>query len=219
MSVKKYNILYKKYNILYKKILSAIPNNLFINKDGVKSCAIDIYFTALGVRPSCIPFDGEVKYGGKCGDEMLKSITKNIKCLDKLKKIKEITVIIGNYYDTGEQIVICNTKLLKENYFDTIFNKLEKSYESLGASRGALPETHILIGKMLGYICPLNIIKLYETYLYDIKYIINNREHMGCWCLYEEKYIKKDIKLLKIMNSVLNLIGEVVEIKISIIKR
>jgi hypothetical protein len=180
-------------DILYNKIFNSIPDKLF--SDDIKlEAAIDIYLTATKVRPSCIPFDKGLYE---------KNYNKWNKCLDNLRQIQEITIIIGNYYDNGECLLIVNTKLLKNNFFKTIFSKLEKSFDLYGIKRSNMSETHILIGKMLGYICPYDTSKLLGKPIYDISFVIDNTIHMGCWCPINNLYIKKSIKLLKNINNVL----------------
>ena len=92
---------------IFTKIYNAIPKDFFLNEDGVFECAIDIYLTYCGIRPGCIPFDGEVQYGGISSDEMLNYMdsAKGKKCINTLNNIKNLKVVIGPYYDTGTSIL------------------------------------------------------------------------------------------------------------------
>jgi hypothetical protein len=195
-------------DILYNKIFNSIPEKLFSDEIKLES-AIDIYLTATKIRPSCIPFDKGLY------EKNLKNPKFN-KCLDNLKEIPEITIIIGNYYDNGECLLVVNTKLLKNNFFKRIFSKLEKSYDLYGSKRSSIGETHILIGKMLGYVCPYDITKIFGKTIYDISFIIDNTTHMGCWCPINNLYIKRSIKLLKKINKVLLNINKTCKIELKI---
>ena len=175
-----------------------------------------IYLTATGVRPACIPFDGEVRYDGMGSSEMVERILKNPKILDKLKKIDEIEVVIGPYYDVHTSIVVINKKA-KEAY--TVLNKLEIIAEKYGDQRGNAPNIHVLMGKLLGYVCPIDLKDIYKLkQVYSIEYTIDNRTHMEIWCPIDKKNINKALELLEKMNAVLSLIDRVATLNIKITK-
>jgi hypothetical protein len=37
------------------------------------------------------------------------------------------------------------------------------------------------MGVLLGYQCPIDLSKLYGKIKYSIEYVINKRDHLGCW--------------------------------------
>ena len=96
IKTKKVNNNYKK---LYQQIYNAIPKQFFVNKDGLEDCAVAIYLTAMGVRPACAPFDGEVRRGGMAGNEMFEKMTKSKigkASLNKLNKTSsQVEPLIG----------------------------------------------------------------------------------------------------------------------------
>lgn len=202
---------------LFNRIVNAIPSGLFKHKESVNEAAIDIYLTAMGVRPACIPFDGEVRYDGMGSNQMIDNIIKNPKLLDKLKKINEIEVVIGPYYDTGTSIVVLNRKDAKETY--KILNRLEKIADKYGDQRGNAPNIHVLMGKLLGYVCPIDLKDIYKLkQVYSIEYTIDNRTHMEIWCPIDKKNINKALELLEKMNTVLSQIDRVATLNIKITK-
>jgi len=197
---------------LYEKILSFIPPSLFRQKDSKYECAIDIYLTIQGVRPACIPFDGEVQHGGISSDEMFTKLTKTregTRILQNMGTLPNITVMIGPYYDVGESIVLVNTK--KIPYLLPIMDEIAK----LRAENG---HKHILMGKMLGYTCPLDLNELAQgDIVYSIVYRIDRRDHMPSWCPLSYKRLWKNASnLLIAMNKALQLIGKKAELIISL---
>ena len=78
---------------LYQRIQAAIPKKLFQNTVKEEAAALDIYLTAKGVRPACIPFDGEI--GGLSADAMFERLQKRPSLLKDLKRIPEIQVLKG----------------------------------------------------------------------------------------------------------------------------
>lgn len=174
---------------IFKKIYNSIPKNIFVNDDGVLSAAIDIYFTWCGIRPACIPFDGEVKYEGISGNQMHEIMTNTEagkKCLAILNKIPNLKVIIGPYYDAGDKIVIYNTNAGIEPLLDKIrllrkrMNKAMEEGKDYGKIRDQI---HKPMGELLGYQCPMNTTEIFSSNIfYSIGYMIGAREHLGCWC-------------------------------------
>lgn len=201
---------------LFNKILKAIPPNLFKHKESVNEAAIDIYLTVTGVRPACIPFDGEVRYDGMGSSQMVERILKNPTMLDKLRAIDGIDVIIGPYYDIGTSIVVIN-KQAKEAY--TILKKLEIIANKYGENRGHISSIHVLMGKLLGYVCPIDLKDIYnKKQVYSIEYTIDNRTHMEVWCPIDKKNINKALDLLEKMNEVLKPLDKVATLNIQIRK-
>jgi hypothetical protein len=193
-----------KYLKLFNNILKAIPSNIFKHKESINEAAIDIFLTATGVRPACIPFDGEIKYDGMGSNKMIQIIHENPKCLDKLRNIKEITIIIGPYYDVGTSIVVANTLSFKSGDVSQIIPKLDKIAEKYGDARSNAKHIHELIGKLLGYTCPMDlptILKMKDVY--TIAFEIDGRLHMPVWCPNDKKYINKALEQLNSINNVL----------------
>lgn len=202
---------------LFNKIYKAIPSNLFKHKESINEAAIDIYLTATGVRPACIPFDGEIRYDGMGSNQMIENILKNPKILDKLKKINEIEVLIGPYYDTGTSIVVLNRKESKDTY--KIIHKLEKIADKYGEHRSNAPDIHILMGKLLGYVCPIDLKDIFkQKQVYSIEYTIDNRTHMEVWCPIDKKNMTKALELLEKMNKVLIHLDKTATLNITIKK-
>ena len=209
---KKVNNNYKK---LYQNIYNSIPKNIFGNKDGIEECAIAIYLTAMGVRPACAPFDGDIKRGGLSGNKMFETMTTSKigkASLNKLNKINRLKVLIGPYYDTGNSILIVNNS----NYpkLKPLLNKITTMSHKDG-------KKHILIGKMFGYTCPINLKKFWTNVdkgknYYNITFRINNTDQMGVFCPLQNKHIKTAMKQLKDMKDVLNKIDKNIELIISI---
>jgi hypothetical protein len=99
---------------IFERIYKSIPKGIFINEDGILSASVDIYLTWCGIRPACIPFDGEVKYNGLSSNEMFSRMTTSQdgkKCLQLLNRIPKLKVVIGPYYDTGLSIVVSFNRL------------------------------------------------------------------------------------------------------------
>jgi hypothetical protein len=198
---------------LFNKIVDAIPTNIFKHKESINEAAIDIYLTACGIRPACIPFDGEVRYNGIGSNEMYDRIIKNNKSLIKLQQIKEITVVIGPYYDTGDAIVVCNTEQMKstQKHLNTIYN-IRKNDNNPADN----PLLHISMGKLLGYLCPSNMSDLYKNKkLYSIEFHVDNRSHMEVWCPIQKKNIADALNKLEEMNTALQLIDKQATLNIS----
>jgi len=201
---------------IFTKIYNAIPKDLFLNKDGLFECAISIYLTYCGIRPGCIPFDGEVLYGGISTNEMLDYMysSKGKKCINTLNNIKNLKVVIGPYYDAGTCIVVYNTSMSKfvEPLLSHIAN-IRSEMEGAGANGAGdklVHQIHIPLAKILGYQCPmdLNKIKKGDIY-YSIGYNIKNRKHLICWCPYKNKtLIDSAQKLSEIKLALTNIIDD-----------
>ena len=203
------------YRNLYQQIYNAIPKKFFVNKDGLEECAVAMYLTAMGVRPACAPFDGDSLRGGMGGDEMREKMTKSKigkASLNKLNKINRLKVIIGPYYDIGDTILIVNNS----NYpkLKPLLNKIANMSHKEG-------KKHVLIGKMFGYTCPIDLNEIYVIMdkgkpYYDINFRINNTNQMTVFCPLQNKHIKKAIKQLEEMKDVLGKIDKTVELIVSI---
>lgn len=190
---------------LFKKISDAIPENLFKYKEIENEAIIAIYLTAMGCRPACIPFDAEIKYGGKGSDSMIDYLEKHPESLEKLKKIKELKVEYGPYYDVGNQFVIYDVNQER---------KVKKLFKDIISAK-KIDDKHIPIGKMLGYTCPIDLNEIYGKPKYDICFKIEGRDHMGVWCPIEKKYINKALQQLEDIKNALDLIDKKVELVIS----
>ena len=144
-------------------------------------------------------------------EEMTKT-NKGKSALEKLGKISKLKIIIGPYLDVHNTILVIN----KDKY-----NELKPLLKQISNMSGGNGKKHILIGKMLGYVCPHDIIKINKIMnkipLYGVKFIVNKTRQMSSWCLYDMKYIKKSVELLNKMNSVLKKIDKSVELSIEII--
>jgi hypothetical protein len=200
---------------LFNKIYNSIPKNIFVNDDGILSCAIDIYLTWCGIRPACIPFDGEIKYGGISGNEMTNRMLTTIEgkqCLAKLAKIPKLKVIIGPYYYYATtSIVIYNSTLniepvlakIKSLHDEIDILKQNKSNKTL--IDNTIDQIHVQMGFLLGFECPIDIPTLFNqhTKCYDITYKINTREHLSCSCPFNTKNIINATKRLEIINDAL----------------
>ena len=203
------------YKNLYQQIYNAIPKKFFVNKEGLEDCAIAIYLTAMGVRPACAPFDGEAKRGGMSGNEMFEKMTKSKigkASLDKLNKINRLKVIIGPYYDIGDAILIVNNSNFPK------LNPLLNKIANMSPEKG---KKHVLIGKMFGYTCPIDLNEIYVIMdkgnpYYDINFRINNTTQMSVFCPLQNKHIKKAIKQLEEMKDALDKIDKTVELIVSI---
>jgi len=203
------------YKNLYQQIYNAIPKQFFVNKEGLEDCAIAIYLTATGVRPACAPFDGEIKRGGMGGDEMFEKMTKSKigkASLNKLNKISRLKVIIGPYYDIGDAILIVN---------NSNFSKLKPVLKKIANMSHKKGKKHVLIGKMFGYTCPIDLNEIFVIMdkgkpYYDINFRINNTNQMSVFCPLQNKHIKKAIKQLEEMKDVLGKIDKTVELIVSI---
>jgi len=197
---------------IFNKIYNSIPKNIFVNDDGILSCAVDIYLTWCGIRPACIPFDGEVKYGGICSSKMIELITTTIEgkqCINKLAKIPNIKIIIGPYYDSGNSIVIYNTTLNIEPVLEKIkslrdkIDTLQQTKSNQKLITNTMVQIHVPMGILLGYQCPIDISTLYDKKVYSISYKINTREHLGCWCPVNSKNIINATNRLETINNAL----------------
>jgi Txe/YoeB family toxin of Txe-Axe toxin-antitoxin module len=145
---------------------------------------------------------------------MVERILKNPKMLDKLKTISNIDILIGPYYDTGTSILIINKK---SNEAYKIIDKLEKIANKYGDHRGNAPNIHVLMGKLLGYVCPVDLKDIYkQKQVYSIEYVIDSRTHMEVWCPIEKKNINKAIELLDKINVVLKPLEKTATLNITI---
>jgi hypothetical protein len=203
-----------RYKKLYNQIYNAIPKKMFANELGIEACAVSIYLTTQDVRPACAPFDGDI-YGGMYGNEMFKKMTETKigkNALDKLGKINKLKIVIGPYSDVGNFILVVN----KDRY-----NELKPILKRISNIPKPTDEKMILIGKMLGYVCPMSLRKIHKMVesgipIYNIRFMVNETRQMGVFCPIDMKYIKKSTKLLNEMKIVLEKIDKNVELIISL---
>jgi hypothetical protein len=202
------------YRNLFNNIVKAIPTNIFSSKDSINEAALDIYLTATGVRPGCIPFDGDMSNNGLSSFDMVEILNKHPEKLNKLKEIKEIKVIKGPYYDVGESYVVVNKAQLPNT--QKILDKLEKIRinDKNPQNNG---ELHILMGKLLGYTCPMDLKDLFKmNEVYSIEFMIDDRSHMPVWCPLEGTHLKKTIwNQLNSIQKVLEPLNKTVLLKIT----
>lgn len=206
-----------KHKEIFNLILKSLPKQVFSNNEGLFEAAIDIYLTWIGLRPACIPFDGE--------NDMHKymSSSKGKKCLEALKKIPNINVIIGPYYDSGYNvIVIYNTNMKVEPILENISNirtQMEQRMDSSVAKKYTKLKgnLHILMGELLGYQCPMNISKMSkkENEMYSISYIIKNKPHLSNWCKISKENIVKATSRLEDIKKALSYI-DINDVKLQI---
>ncbi len=190
---------------IYKDIKDAVRPICSL-ENSVEEIAINIYLTAMGIRPATMPFDVEGH------DIMMKRFLKNKQVEAKLKNISGINVIIGPYFDSGNVILVYNT-----NMYNTHLKLKLKRLEEIAntGNRSVHPELHILIGEILGYICPSDMKNLYKGDIDDISFVIDEKEYMGVWCKSDKKIHERAYKLLTKMNRVLKLIGKHAELVIT----
>lgn len=213
---------------LYTRIVKALPKKLWVSPESREICAINIYLTAMGARPACIPFDGEIKHDGMPSSEMFEYIQAHPKLLNKLRDIPEITVLEGPYYDNGDKFVVANTAQLPktQKQLDTIV----KAREVMERDGTDVPgELHIAMGTMLGYTCPMDLDEVLslknedrKVSLYQIEFYVDGLEiDMIVWCPKDKNYLgepgfsKVVWNQLDAMNEVLKPIGKKAELRVT----
>ena len=150
---------------------------MFETKNALEEAAMNIFLTMKGVRPACMPFDIE---GGH--DKLMKRFHDNPDVKKHLEEIPELLVFEGPYFDSGEVIVVAN-KARYATEVKPILDKLTEIVAEHGDRRADIPELHILVGKLLGYVCPSDLSKIYdEEAVDDIAFVIDGREYMPVWC-------------------------------------
>lgn len=164
---------------------------------------INVYFVAMGVRNAYIPeFDEINKH----------SI---YKLMLKIQKINGVKVVFGHYNDTDvhKNYVIYNKQ--NEIYTDEILGRLDRIER-----KSMNPEVHILLGKLLSYTCPINLIEYLEEekQLYLIKYLAVG-SHDTCtimqfYCPTNINIGPKEFELLNKMNIAIELLN--INIKITL---
>lgn len=194
------------YNKIFKQINKIIPNHIFKNKLEI---VLNIFFTAVNIRPACIPFDSEIKYKGMTGNDMIKFMKeskKGQKILKDLEEIPNIKIKYGDYHDTGDVYVIYNKN--QEDFLNPIFKKIKKIHTQKETVNNKI-KLHDLIGQMLGYICTKDFGKLkYKDEIYIAKFIINNQtEHLGIYCLKNNK--KELLKYLNKLTEITDILQQI----------
>ena len=99
---------------------------------------------------------GKLPRGGMSGNEMFEKMTKSKigkASLNKLNKISRLKVIIGPYYDIGDAILIVN---------NSNFSKLKPVLKKIANMSHKKGKKHVLIGKMFGYTCPIDLNEIYN---------------------------------------------------------
>ena len=184
---------------------------MFETKNALEEAAMNIFLTMKGVRPACMPFDIE---GGH--DKLMKRFHDNPDVKRKLEEIPELLVIEGPYFDSGEVIVVAN-KARYATEVKPILDELTKIVAEHGNRRGNIPELHILIGKLLGYVCPSDLTKIYdEEAVDDIAFVIEGRNYMGVWCPRGAQDNKKKAEeMLEKINEAIAELGLVATLDIS----
>ena len=111
-----------------------------------------------------------------------------------LEEIPELLVFEGPYFDSGEVIVVAN-KPRFDGEVKPILGELTKIVAEHGNKRGDVPETHILVGTLLGYICPSDLTKIFdEEAVDDIEFVIEGRSYMGVWCPGQQEKGRRDAR-------------------------
>jgi hypothetical protein len=174
---------------------------------------MSIYLTATECRPACVPFDQDLTRDAQYFNEFYN----NPKLLNKLSKIKEIRIFHGPYYDSHNKIVIANTLLL---------DKTSKILANIRKNRENNKPVHILMGKLLGYVCPLNLEEkgFYDKEYYSVEFEIRDNQttksprYLGCWCPIDNtRGIVKASKLLIKIQNVLDPLKKHAELIIDIV--
>jgi hypothetical protein len=168
--------------------------------DSLEEASMNIYLTIMNVRPACLPFDTETI------EVMLKKYKENPEVEAQLKTIPNLKVFVGPYYDSGEVILIASKKAL--SFVEPRLRRLEE-IAGTTSKRGDIPELHILIGEILGYICPADMGDLWKQKIVDdYAFLIDGREHMPVWCVKDAKFKKAADELLENMNKALAPLGK-----------
>lgn len=183
---------------------------MFETKNALEEAAMNIFLTMKGVRPACMPFDIE---GGH--DKLMKRFHDNPDVKKQLEKIPELLVFEGPYFDSGEVIVVAN-KARYATEVNPILDELTKIVAEHGNRRSNIPELHILIGKLLGYVCPSDLTKIFdEEAVDDIEFMIEGRSYMPVWCPRGTQDNKKKAeKMLKKINKAISELGIVATLNI-----
>lgn len=120
-------------------------------------------------------------------------------------------VLFGKYHDgNGVRLLVINTQ--KYQYLKPILEQISLLEPTNGIK-------HILIGQMLGYVCPYDISKITKqnAYFYEIDFSVENKtSHMNHWCPIDNKNITKVLGQLKMMKEILDYLGKSVNLNISI---
>ena len=101
-----------------------------------------------------------------------------------------------------------------ESFLKSRFTKLDAIAKKHPEQRGDLPEVHILVGQILGYVCPSDPTTWWEGNVDDISYVIDGKTYMGVWCTSKKTTKEKAKRLLVRMNRALALIGKKAELVI-----
>lgn len=191
---------------LYKTIKQAV-SLLTSDPVSVETATMNIYLTATGARPASLPFDVEGI------DVMMENYKRNKLAQKAINNIPNIVVKIGPYYDVGDVILVINKFKLRE-----LKGKLDRLEElSKNPNRSSDPRVHILIGDILGYICPSDMKTLFAMRVVDdYTFMIDGNKYMGVWCPRERAGIinERATTLLKNMNTVLKPLGKRATLKV-----
>lgn len=179
---------------IFNTIFEIVTNSkVFKENDQEKDILIiNIYLTALGVRNACIPdFTNDVLFSKKVE-----------KLMNSLNEISELKLVFGPYYDTGNHYVIC----CKANFSKTklILTKLEK-YQDV-PNKSQIGEVHILMGKLLGYTCAINVMDYLNKRVYGVVYEINDIKFLGYWCPVENGVGDKEFEFLNNISLAIKLL-------------
>ncbi len=190
---------------LYKTIQDAI-RPICASEASVEEAAMNIYLTATGMRPASLPFDVDGH------DVMMAKYLANKEAQTAIHRIPNIVIRIGPYFDSGNVIVVANKVRFKKEV-QPILNRLE----TMSANERAT--AHILIGKLLGYVCPTNISNIWnEAEVDDISFTIDGVAYMGVWCPRGNslKNRERAQQMLADMNRVLEPLGKTATLDIHI---
>ncbi|NBO72970.1 hypothetical protein EBV26_21250 [bacterium] len=207
---------------IFSKIYRSIPKEFFADEDGVFGCAISIYLTWCGIRPACIPFDGD--YNDKksiSSNEMFDKMmtAKGKKCLETLSTIQSLKVVVGPYYDSGTAIVVYNVKLA--SMVEPLLHSIERFRQQMERMPDRALELqdkiHYPLGKVLGYPCPVNLRKVINKKSYHIGFPIRNRTLLGSSCPITPKSLAlSSILLEKMKKALAEITNDPITLKISI---
>ncbi len=169
--------------------------------DSLEEASMNIYLTAMDVRPACLPFDTE-------GHEvMLERYRSHPKVEHDLSAIPNLKVFIGPYFDSGEVILIVSKNHLE--FVEPRLRRLEELASVHGNRRSNMPELHILIGEILGYVCPSDMATLWEQKTVDdYSFVIDGRDYMPVWCIKNPEFKAAAEALLGRMNAALAPLGK-----------
>ena len=71
-----------------------------------------------------------------------------------------------------------------------------------GRKRVTIDRVHILVGEILGYVCPSSMKSLYEMdEIQDISIDISGIQYMGVWCPKNSKFIDKQKEIIVKINK------------------